>query len=202
MDDRQTFRDVGEESQYFKLTQLTKYTHVYSITLQMPMARAVNTPTFLEPILQVMEDADFHITHICGSVTSPTDVNGVRVEDHSSALDLFFPMAGAVNPVNRSDRGLSFRFIDPKDNRRLSEGRVTRNTVDLAAMSSNVLHSYLEFGSVIGPGYDYGWGKLVPFNYTLPRSTRFKVQLQCVDGRVASQLYSRVSFAFVGNRYE
>lgn len=196
--ERQTFRDVGDESLHFRHQQLTKYTHAYSITFQMPAAAAANAPTYLETVLQVMEDADFHITHISGSGCSPVDSSGARILSVDSALDLFFPMAGNAN---RSDRGLSFKFMDPKTNVRLTEGQMTRNAVNLAAQAAAVDHSFLNFSDVFGPGYDYVWGRPTPFKYTLDRGARLKVLFQCVDGCTDTTFYHRVSMAFIGNRY-
>lgn len=196
---RQTYRDVGEESLHFRRQQLTRYTHAYSITFTMPMARAANTPTFLETQMQVMEDADFHITHITGCAVSPVDSNGVRVVDRSSAKSLFFPAAG---DANRSDRGMSFKIIDPKSNARLSSGQQTPDQIQRAAQAVAVDHSYLNFGDVFGPGYDYQFGAPVPFKYFLDRGARFKVLFQCVDGKASALLYQRISMCFIGNRYE
>ncbi len=196
--ERQTFRDVGEESLHFRHQQLTKYTHAYSITFNMPMADGVNAPMFMETILQVMEDADFHITHVSGCASGPVDVYGVPIIDLGSALGILFPMAGNTN---RSDRGMSFKLMDPKFNTRLTEGQITRNAVNLAAQATAVDHSYINFGDVFGPGYDFIWGRPTPFKYTLERSSRLKVMFQCVDGDGGAQYYQRVSMAFIGNRY-
>lgn len=197
---RQTFRDIDEEARFFRLTQLTKYTHLYSATFLVPLSNVVNTPNRLEATLQVMEDADFHVTHVIGSASGPVNSAGRRIEDVDSALSLFFPMAGCPN---RPDRGISFKMIDPRENRRFTTGRVTTNAVDLAAQLPNIDHSYVEFGTVFGPGYDFTWGKPVAFNYFLEKSKRYKIYIQSLDGLTynLTQPYTRVSLGFIGNRY-
>jgi hypothetical protein len=199
-DTRQTFRDIDEEARHFRITQLTKYTHIYSATFNIPFSSNVNIPTTLEAVLQVMEDADFHITHVVGSVCSPVNVDGTRIIDVSSALGLLFPMAGSDN---RPDRGVSFKIIDPRENRRFTTGRITKNAVDLAAQNPNYDHSFVEFGTVFGPGYDYTWGKPVAFNYFLEKSRRYKIMIQNL-GIITYNLqvpYTRISMGFIGNRY-
>jgi hypothetical protein len=200
-DTRQTFRDVEEEARFFRHTQLTKYTHLYSISWQVPGAALNYQPKFTEAVLQVMEDTDFHITHVCGSVGCPVNVNGIRMTDPGSAITLIFPMAGSAQ---RSDRGISFKFQDPKENTRHTEAQVTRNAVDLAAQGASINFTYLNFGDVFAPGYDYGFGRLVPFDYFLERGKRFKVQIQTREGGVGSAgiPYSRISMGFVGCRYD
>ncbi len=199
------FRNVEDESLYFRHTQVTKYTHIYSISLQMQMSTSANVPLYLEPVMQIMEDADFHITHVSGSVTSPTDVNGGRAIDASSPLTLAFPMAGSNN---RNDRGILFKFIEPKTNRRLTEGRVTTNSTDLAALvaaGSQIDRTFLGFSDVFSPGYGNRLGRLMPFEYYLGRSERLKVRLQITgqagQGNLSYVPYDRISIAFIGHRY-
>ncbi len=201
MDDtRQTFRDIDEEARHFRLTQLTKYTHLYSATFNVPLSATANTPTFLEATLQVMEDADFHVTHVVGSVCGPVNSAGTRIVDVDSSLSLIFPMAGSPN---RPDRGISFKIFDPRENRRFTEGQITKNAVDLAAQVPNVDHTFVEFGTVFGPGYDYTWGRPVAFNYFLEKSKRYKILIQSLDGILYNLQtpYTRVSMGFIGNRY-
>lgn len=199
----QTFRDTEDEEIFFQHSQLSKYVHIYSITLQIAIPQVAGRITLLEPIMQIMEDADFHITHLSGSVTSPTDLNGKRRIDASSDMNIGFAMAGSPN---RSDRGVSFKLFDPALNLRLTEGRVTNNAVDLAAQAAYAwMHSYVNFQDVFTPGYGTEFGKPVPFKYYIPRSQRLKVQLQCFDlntgNNLGDILYQRVSMAFIGNRY-
>ncbi len=198
-----TFRDIEQEVLYFKSTQLTKYSHIYSITLPIPIPQVAGTIQLLEPVMQIMEDADFHITHLSGSVTSPTDINGVRRIDASSDMNIGFAMAGSNN---RSDRGVSFKITEPETNRRLDTGRVTTNQADLAAQATYAwMHGYVNFSDVFTPGYGSEFGRPVPFKYYIPRSKRLKVSLQCFDlntgNNVGDVLYQWVSMAFIGNRY-
>lgn len=200
----QTFRDAGEEALFFRRQQITKYTHVYSISLQIACPTVAGQVVNLEPILQIMEDADFHVTHLSGSVTDPTDVNGTRyLTTHSSDLVLLFPLAGSPN---RGERGVWFKFEDPKINRPLQLGLPNNDAVTKAAQYlSPYDNTMIDFGSVFTPGYGHSWGKPVRFDYTLMRNERLKILLQnrqkgtSEDGRV---LYTRVSMAFIGHRYE
>lgn len=196
----QTFRDIGEEAYYFRETQLTKYTHIYSIALQVAMpSSGTSTSLIVEPILQVMEDADFHITHVTGSCGSPVDSTGKRVVSGSDMV-IKFGMAGSPN---RSDRGISFKIINTKKNLPLTEAQGTKNFVNLATMVlSPVDHTFIEFGTVFTPGYGYDFGRPMPFEYTLQRGERFKIPIQCVDFKSSTPLFHRVSMAFIGNRYD
>jgi hypothetical protein len=201
----QTFRDISEEALFFRREQITKYTHVYSITLQMENPTVSGNVTTIEPILQIMEDADFHITHLTGSVVDPVDSLGQSQYSGatSSDLQLLFPMAYVGN---RADRGIWFKFLDPKTNRPLQAGIPTNNNVTLASQYLKQYdHTMLEFNSVFGPGYDRKWGKPVPFDYTLMRNERLKILIQNRSYSVGGELggiYSRISMAFIGHRYE
>lgn len=194
-----TFRDITEEALYFRRTQISKYTHVYSITLQVPNAIVGNDAITLEPILQIMEDADFHVTHMSGSVSGPTDINGKRI---STATDfgLVFPMAGTTS---RGDRGIFFKFLDVEANRILQVGRPAENAVIKAAqLTSPWDQTLLAFNDVFTPGYGFAWGKPIKFDYTLTKSTRLKIILQNRQRAAGlGQAYARVSMAFIGHRY-
>lgn len=213
----QTFRNIEQESLFFRQTQLTKYTHLYSITFQIPMAIAGTgagatyqdiTPNNQLAIMQIMEDAAFHITHISGSVTSPVDVNGVRLNaptptsSGATAAALGFPMAGTTN---RSDRGLRVSMIQSSANQRLTLGEITRNQHDLIEQTidgNRRNYTLLDVGSLITPGYGYEWGKPVPFHFFLDRGKRLNLNFQNWDTSTTESSYHRVSFAFIGNRYE
>lgn len=195
----QTFRDIAEEALFFRRTQISKYTHIYSITLQMATASGVGESVALEPILQIMEDADFHITHLTGSVTDLTDVDGRRrVAETDFAM--VFPMAGTQQ---RGERGIYFKFQDVETNRDLQVCRPSNNAVISAAQFLSPWdQTFMSFNDVFMPGYGYNWGKPVKFEYTLMRNSRLKVLLrnrQRVPG--IGGTYSRVSMAFIGNRY-
>lgn len=201
-----TFRDVGEEALFFRRQQITKYTHVYSITLQVQNSytnTADGDYINVEPILQIMEDADFHITHMTGSVTDPCNSDGTRyVTSTSSAIGLIFPMAGSEN---RGDRGIWFKFLDPKINRNLQLGIPANNSVIQAAQYlTGFDHTMIEFNSVFGPGYGHSWGKPIKFDYTLLRNERLKILIQNRQRNPDEEgtTYSRVSMAFIGHRYE
>lgn len=199
-----TFRDIAEESLFFRRQQITKYTHIYSITLQIACPTTPGQVVNLEPILQVMEDADFHITHMSGSVTDPVLSNGQRkVTGFGSDLGLIFPMAGSPN---RGERGIWFQFQDPKVNRPLQLAIPTNNSVVKAAQFlSPYSQTMIEFNSVFTPGYGYSWGKPIKFDYTLMRNERLKILLQNRQYGAAEDsetYYSRVSMAFIGHRYE
>ena len=194
-----TFRDTNEEALYFRRTQLTKYTHVYSITLQMATANATTGVNNLEPILQVMEDADFHITHLSGSVTEMVDTNGKR-ETSTTDYGLIFPMAGAPT---RGDRGIFFRFFDVEMNRSLQRSQSSNNAVIAASQFTSAYDKTLiAFNDVFTPGYGHAWGKPIKFDYTLMKNTRLKVMLQSRQrGSGLGASFSRVSMAFIGCRY-
>ncbi len=198
-----TFRDVGEEALFFRRQQITKYTHVYSISLQVKMPLVSGQVVNVEPVLQIMEDADFHITHMTGSVTDPANLDGSRYRDNGSDLALLFPMVG--NP-NRGSRGIWFKFEDPKANRPLQHAIRTNNAVVKAAQYlSPYDQSMVEFGSVFSPGYGYDYGKPTRFDYTLMRSERLKILIQnrqFMGAPVTGTACSRVSIAFIGHRYE
>lgn len=202
-----TFRDVTEESLFFRHEQITKYTHVYSITLTVPMPTVSGQVVNIEPILQIMEDADFHITHMTGSVMDPSLENGQRyVSGSSSDMVLIFPMAGSPN---RGDRGIWFKFENPKINRPLQLGIPTNDALTRAAQFlSPYDHTMVEFGSVFMPGYGDTWGKPIKFDYTLMKNERLKILLQNrqfvgqLSGDPEIPAYSRVSMAFIGHRYE
>ena len=201
----QTFRDMGEEALFFRRIQITKYTHAYSITLQVPCPTVIGTVVNIEPVLQIMEDADFHITHMTGSVTDPVISTGVRyVTGTGSDLGLLFPLAGSPN---RGERGIWFKFEDPKVNRPLQHGYPNDGAVIKALQFlSPYDNTMIDFGSVFTPGYGHSWGKPVKFDYTLMKNTRLKVLIQNrqfmnnEEGEVAA--FVRVSMAFIGHRYE
>lgn len=192
-----TFRNIGEEALYFRRTQISKYTHVYSITLQMPLAPFADN-TALEPVLQIMEDADFHITHLTGSVTDTTDVNGKR-SVAATDYSLTFPMPGSQQ---RGERGIYFKLQDVETNRDLVVCRPSDNAVIKAAQFlSPYDQTFMSFNDVFMPGYGYFWGKPVKFDYTLTRNSRLKILLRNRQRSTVGGLYSRVSMAFIGNRY-
>ena len=200
----QTFRDIEEESLYFRHAQVAKYTHIYSITLQIAIPQVAGKSNTAEAVLQIMEDADFHVTGLTGSVTSPTDINGKRRIDLVSDMSIGFAMPGSPN---RSDRGLSFRLTDTAMNHHLTGVRETKNAVDLTAQAPYAwAHDFVNFGDVFTPGYGLETGRPLPFKYYLPRGARLKVNLQCFDlntgNNVGDILYQRVSMAFIGNRYD
>lgn len=194
-----TYRQIAEESLFFRREQITKYTHVYSITLEVmnPSGTANNAAFNVEAVLQIMEDADFHITHLLGSVTDPP------LDRSSTDLGIQYPQAYAVN---RAERGIWFKFQDPKTNRPLQLGIPTQNAVNVASQFlTNYDHTMVEFNSVFGPGYGNKWGKPVPFDYTLLRGERLKVQLQnrnTIPAEIGSEAYCIVSMSFIGHRYE
>lgn len=199
-----TFRDIGEEALFFRRQQITKYTHVYSITLQVASPTTLGQVVNVEPILQIMEDADFHITHMTGSVTDPTTSTGKRyVTGHGSDLGMLFPMAGSPN---RGDRGIWFKFENPKVNRPLQLAIPTSNAVIAAAQYlSPYDQTMVEFGSVFTPGYGHSWGRPIKFDYTLLRNERLKILIQNRQHLAFEDdapYYSRVSMAFIGHRYE
>ncbi len=200
----QTFRDVGEEVLFFRRQQITKYTHVYSISLQLLNATQPGLVQNVEPILQIMEDADFHITHMTGSVTDPTDSIGKRyITTGGSALGLLFPLAGSPN---RGERGIWFKFENPKVNRPLQMGLPNLDAVTRAAQYLVPYNNTLiPFESVFSPGYGNSWGKPIKFDYALMRNERLKITLQNRAfgiAEAAPPLYTRVSMAFIGHRYE
>lgn len=202
----QTFRDISEEALFFRRQQITKYTHAYSITLNVPCPTVSGQVVNLEPILQIMEDADFHITHMTGSVTDPVLSTGVRyVTTHSSDLVMLFPLAGSPN---RGERGIWFKFENPKINRPLQAGLPNLDAVTRASQYLSPFdNTMVEFGSVFGPGYGHSWGKPIKFDYTLMRNERLKVLIQNRqfvqgDGDPSPPIFSRVSMAFIGHRYE
>lgn len=196
----QTFRETESEVKFFRSQQISKYTHIYSITFNItyPSSQIV---TFQDTVLQVMEDADFHCTHLSGSIVGPI-VNSVRNNPGGTGGALNFPMAGAGE---RQDRGVSFRFFEQITNRELDRGNVTRNQVDLTAQSTIPWdHKYVDFGNVFGPGYGMKWGKTLPYKYFMPRGHRLKISFQCQErsGYFSSSGSSLVSMAFIGNRYQ
>ncbi len=201
----QTFRDMTEEALFFRRQQITKYTHIYSISLQVPYPTVSGQVVNIQPVLQVMEDADFHITHITGSVTDPVDVNGSRyVTNHGSDFVLLFPLAGANN---RGERGIWFKFEDPKINRPLQVGIPNNDAVTKAAQFLSPFdNTMMDFGSVFTPGYGTSWGKPIKFDYTLMKNERLKILIQNRQFMVSRDdervPYVRLSMAFIGNRYE
>ncbi len=148
-----------------------------------------------------MEDADFHITHMTGSVADPVNADGSRYQDYGSSLNLLFPLAGTGA---KGDRGIWFKFENPKINRPLQLGIPTNNAVNVASQFlSPYDQTMIEFGSVFGPGYGYTWGRPIKFDYTLMRNERLKILIQNRQSLVSpNEAYSRVSMAFIGNRYE
>ena len=200
---------MSEEALFFRRTQVTKYTHVYSITLQMLSRFTVGgipSPIVnVEPILQIMEDADFHITHMTGSVSDPVDASGIRVANPTGSDYLMtFPMAGSPN---RGGRGIFFKFLDPELNRPLQVGQPSNDAVIKAAQFLSVYdQTMLDFTNVFSVGYGMSWGKPIKFDYTLMKNKRLKILLQ--NRQAASiestevQTYVRVSMAFIGHRYE
>lgn len=197
---------MTEEALFFRRQQITKYTHVYSISLQIQCPNVSGQVVNLEPILQIMEDADFHITHMTGSVTDPVKSDGTRyLTTHGSDLVMLFPLAGSPN---RGERGIWFKFENPKINRPLQAGLPNLDAVTRAAQYLSPFdNTMVEFGSVFGPGYGHSWGKPIKFDYTLMKNERLKILLQnrqFVGGVEAEGItaYSRVSMAFIGHRYE
>jgi len=197
-----TFRQISEEVIFFRRTQITKYTHAYSITMQIECPQVIGEVINREPVLQIMEDADFHITHMTGSVTDIVTATGTRPPNITGTdYGLMFPLA---TTINKGDRGIWFKFEDPKVNRPLQLGIPNDGAVIKALQYlSPYDNTMMDFGSVFSPGYGYSWGKPIRFDYTLMKNTRLKVLLQNrqrTNGGGAH--YSRVSMAFIGHRYE
>lgn len=206
----QTFRDIGEEALFFRRTQITKYTHVYSISFLMLNPEAAHKVVVKEAILEIMEDADFHITHLTGSCDGPMNADGTRfIISNTETVDPFpssWPAVGAgTNNVMRFERGIYFRFFDPEVNRDLMLGIPTKNAVDLRAMEalqSDFNYQRLDFNSVFTPGFGYGWGRPVLFDYTLMKKKRLKITIENRSNTPNDGIeYTRVSMAFVGHRY-
>lgn len=200
----ENFRNLSEGALHFRHTQITKYTHSYSISLQIGMSTVAGGVVNLEPVLQIMEDADFHITHMTGSVTDPTDTNGKReVSLSGSDYGMIFPMAGSPN---RGDHGIYFKFLDLEVNKNLQIGQPSDNAVIKAAQFlSPYDQTLISFNDVFSPGYGYSWGKPIVFDYTLMKSKRLKILLQnrqrLTNPDAEHSGFSRVSMAFIGHRY-
>lgn len=194
-----TFTDPSSEAQYFRRRQVTAYTHEYSITLLLPILAAGVPVSSALATLQIMEDADFEITHLTGSATSPVNADGTRLIQATSDQLLTFAMAGSPN---RSERGTRFAISEPETNRPLTRGRGTQDSVALAAqgLTTQQHYSYLSFNDVFMPGFDFVWGRPIPFHYVLPKNKRLQVQFQCTEQGPYNG-YQRVSMAFIGQRY-
>lgn len=189
--------------------QISKYGHIYSLTID--LVGNVNNETLVinsEAVLQIMEDADFYITHLVGSVSDSDGVGSPindlldPLADYNYGYAFAYPMAGAGQ---RSDRGIWFKFIDTKINRHLQSGIPLANAVTTAAQYLLPYdHTMIEFGSVFTPGYGAGWGKPIKFDYLLNRGERLKILFQNrqkMPGEIgAANQY--VSIGFIGNRYE
>ena len=194
-----TFRDAGEEAIFFRQQQITKYTHVYSVALQVLQPVTSGQVVNVEATLRIMEDADFHITHMTGSVIDPVTVDGARYV-YDSGLVMLYPMAGTQS---RGERGIWFNFDDGQANRQLQLASPPRNVaVQAAQFLSPYDHSMIEFNSVFAPGYGHSWGKPIKFDYTLMRGQQLKISLQNRQYQSVDTRYARVSIAFIGHRYE
>lgn len=193
----QTFRDEGTEAIFFQKQQLSKYTHIYSVSLYVPPQATVYTT---EATLQIMEDADFHCTHLSGSAFGPTNGNTRTLSQGNTAYSLTFPMAGASG---RSDRGLSYKFVEIQTGRPFNRNYNTRNQNDLNAMNPIYDKTFVNFGDVFGPGYGFKFGKTLKYQRFMERGYRMKIQFQNndVQGGGSGGAGHYVSMAFIGNRY-
>jgi len=200
-----TFRDISEEALHFRRTQITKYTHVYSVTFQMLLSEVVNVPTKAEAVLNIMEDSDFHITHLSGSVVDTVTSNGIPSTDPSnSGLGLLFPVA---NANNRGERGVFFKIMDPEVNRPLTSAVGAQTAPSIAAQYLETFNqTFLSFNNTFTPGYGFNYGKPLPFDYCLTKGMRLKILFenrQAVLGYYPdTDYYSRISMAFIGQRYD
>lgn len=202
----QTFRDIESEVKHIRHEQLSKYKHIYSISVNLQgTIDGANYVVNSEAVLQIMEDADFHITHLVGKVR---DTASDLTPFYSSPVDDYdygnrYKMAGSPN---RSDRGVWFRFIDvARQNRPLQSVCPLNNRAIVE--EQNLLpynHSLVEFNSVFGPGYGFGFGRPVPFAYTLMKGERLKIEFQNRAHSVGEigTIYQNVCMGFIGYRYE
>jgi hypothetical protein len=135
-----------------------------------------------------------------GSVTDLTDTNGKRIVT-ASDFALIFPMAGTTS---RGDRGVYFKFLDVEVNKNLQIGQPSQDAVIKAAQFLSPWdQTLISFNDVFTPGYFTSWGKPIKFDYTLMKNTRLKILLQNRQRAPGiGAAFSRVSMAFIGNRYE
>lgn len=201
----QTFDDVKDEAYYLRHTQLSRYTHAYSITFLMPnmdVSQVTQFPgIYREAYLTNEEDSSFHITHLAGSVFDSCSASG----NHSgpSLNTLGFMCAGVT--ANRGDRGIRVKLTDMKTGRTLTlahNGSRINPNASAAAQASNEQARYVPLETLVTPGYSYGFSAPREFSFFLERSQRIKVEVLNMENGNINLGNTRVSLAFIGNRYD
>lgn len=216
---QETFADTAQDEAQFRAMQIGRYTHAYSITLRVPNDHDVgiqvggesSSAMLKSAILQIEEDAEFHITHMTAAVMAPVAA-GSEVRDAS--MTPLFPMAGVT--TGRSDRGLAFRISEPGSGRRLVRGITTSIGPNVMAPTPTNQNSwwasqgFLALESVFPPAYGFEFSAPVAFEYHLERNKRLLVEFLNRDSDVGAidpvgnigLGGHRVTFAFLGQRYD
>lgn len=209
-----TYADVAEDEAHFRGMQVGRYTHLYSVTLRVPNDRAISQTAVSaaslrrSAVLQIEEDAEFHITHISAAVMAPVAA-GSEVRD--STLTPALPMAGVS--TGRSDRGLAFRIIEPATGRRLTVGQTLRIGPNIIGPTANFQNGnwasegYVPLEALFPPSYAFELAAPIAFEYLLERNARLVVDFLNRDSDMVAGVAQgngghRVTFAFLGQRYD
>jgi hypothetical protein len=212
-----TYADTTQDEAHFRSMQVGRYTHAYSITLRVPNDRSLvqafvsGTSLLRSAVLQIEEDAEFHITHMSAAVMAPV---GDASEVRDPTLVPVLPMAGV--DTGRSDRGLAFRITETGSGRRLTRGHSTMIGPNVMAPTANsqnwwwAQQGFLALESVFPPAYGFEFAAPVAFEYHLERNKRLLVEFINRDSDIqgndppyfAGFGGHRVTFCFLGQRYD
>lgn len=214
---QEVYDDIAEDERHFRAMQTGRYAHVYSVTLRVPNDRSLaqsgvsGASLKRSAVLQIEEDAEFHITHMAAAVMAPVG-DGSEVRD--PALTPVFAMAGV--DTGRSDRGLAFRISETGSGRLLVLGQT--NTIGPSVLVPSAdsqswwwaKEGYLALESVFPPAYGFEFLCPVPFEFHLEKNKRLVVDfinrdsdIEAGDPPIFAGLGGhRVTFAFLGQRYD
>ena len=193
------FADIEDEIRYFSHAQAGKYSHIYSATFLTRVGTVANQYMQDTAILLIENDADFHVTHIAGSVVGPAGSSNRR----EVAQDVEFLAAGVS--LGRSDRGIGFKIREGSTGRNLTQAFRLGGDANIA--NGNLTYAkddFIPFENVFAPGYGFELRAPVPFKYDLKRGERLILTVQQRDNNQADPevaVIHRVSFAFLGTRY-
>ena len=214
---REVYDDAQEDMRHFRAMQVGRYSHVYSITLRVPNDRSlVETGVSAaslrrSAVLQNEEDAEFHITHMSACVMAPV---GADSQVRDPAMVPAFAMAGV--DTGRSDRGLAFRISEAGSGCLLTLGQTNKIGPSVLVPTADnqnwwwAKEGYLSLESVFPPAYGFEFLQPVAFEYHLEKNRRLVIDFINRDGdvegsdppRFAGQGGHRVTFAFLGQRYD
>ena len=211
---QETFQDVKQDEILFQAMQVGRYTHIYSAVVLVPFdgLESGTLPSLSSrkraAVLQIEEDAEFHITHVSAGVMAPTGVLNPFRRDSISA---FFPAAAVLN--SRADRGVVFRIRDGKEDRKLSLGQTRISGPNIMTPASPNFSAYwgaegyMPLEAVFPPAYGFEFLAPIPWEYHLARNGRLVLDLLNRDGGDDETPgddpgFHRVAFAFLGQRYD